>query len=91
MFPTVLSSFLTGCSNKDLNDYDPAFFTKDEYKSIMEIIDVIIPATKTKSALQVNTQVFLDQVFSQCMTPEQQSVIKEGFKQLIPGYCPHGE
>ena len=86
MFPTVLSSFLTGCNNKDLDDYAPAFFTKDEYKSITEIIDVIIPATKTKSASQVNTQVFLDQVFDQCMTAEQQSVIKTGLKQLIPGF-----
>jgi len=86
MFPTVLSSFLTGCRNNDLNDYTPAFFTKDEYKSITGIIDIIIPATKTKSASQVNTQVFLDQVFSQCMTQEQQSVIREGLKQLVPGF-----
>jgi Gluconate 2-dehydrogenase subunit 3 len=86
MFPSVLSSFLTGCSNKDMNGYEPVFFTKEEYKPIMEIIDIIIPATKTKSASQVNTQVFLDQVFLQCMTAEQQSAIKEGLKQLVPGF-----
>jgi len=86
MFPSVLSSFLTGCANKDMNGYAPVFFTKDEYKTVTEVIDIIIPATKTKSASQVNTQVFLDQVFSQCMTQEQQSVIKEGLKQLIPEF-----
>jgi hypothetical protein len=86
MFPSVLSTFLTGCANKDNSGYVPVFFTKDEYASIVGIIDVIIPATKTKSASQVSTQVFLDQVFSQCMTKEQQSVIKDGLKQLIPGF-----
>ncbi len=86
MFPAVLSSFLTGCVNHDMSDYKPVFFTEPEYKSIIPIIDIIIPVTKTKSASQVNTQIFLDQVFDQCMTAEQRSVIKEGLKQLIPGF-----
>ena len=86
MFPSVLSSFLTGCADKDMNGYAPVFFTQNEYKTITELIDIIIPVTKTKSASQVNTQVFLDQVFSQCLTQEEQSVIKEGLKQLVPAF-----
>ena len=86
MFPAVLSSFLTGCANHDMSNYKPVFFTEPEYKSIISIIDIIIPATKTKSASQVSTQVFLDQVFDQCMTAEQQAVIKEGLKKLIPEF-----
>ena len=86
MFPAVLSSFLTGCANHDMSNYKPVFFTEPEYKSIISIIDIIIPATKTKSASEVNTQIFLDQVFDQCTTAEQQAVIKEGLKQLIPGF-----
>ena len=86
MFPAVLSSFLTGCANHDMSNYKPVFFTEPEYKTIIPIIDIIIPATKTKSASEVNTQVFLDQVFDQCVTAEQQAVIKEGLKQLIPGF-----
>ena len=86
MFPTVLSSFLTGCANHDMSNYKPVFFTESQYKSIILIIDIIIPATKTKSASEVNTQIFLDQVFDQCMTTEQKSVIKEGLKQMIPAF-----
>jgi hypothetical protein len=86
MFPTVLSSFLTGCTNHDMSNYKPVFFTESEYKSIISIIDIIIPATKTKSASEVNTQIFLDQVFDQCMTAEQKSVIKDGLKQMIPAF-----
>ena len=87
MFPAVLSSFLTGCTNQDMSNYKPVFFTEPEYRSIISIIDIIIPETKTKSASQVNTQVFLDQVFDQCMTAEQQSMIKEGLKELIPEFA----
>ena len=86
MFPSVLSAFLTGCANKDQSSYSPAFFSKEEFAAVTDIIDVIIPATKTKSASQTNTQVFLDQVFSSCMTKEQQDVIKDGLKQLVPGF-----
>lgn len=86
MFPSVLSSFLTGCANQDMGGYAPVFFSKEEYKSITGIIDIIIPATKTKSASEVNTQVFLDQVFSQCLTAEEQSTLKTGLQNLITGY-----
>jgi hypothetical protein len=86
MFPSVLSSFLTGCANKDMSAYNPTFFSKDEFKSITEIIDIIIPATKTKSASQVNTQVFLDQVFTQCLTKDEQTVLKDGIKSLVKGF-----
>jgi hypothetical protein len=86
MFPSVLSSFLTGCANADMDGYIPTFFSKAEYKSITEIIDLIIPATKTKSASQVNTQVFLDQVFTQCLTKEEQTVLKAGLKTLVKGF-----
>ena len=86
MFPSVLTSFLTGCANKDMSGYVPTFFSKDEYKSITEIIDIIIPATKTKSASQVNTQVFLDQVFAQCLTKDEQTTLKDGIKNLVKGF-----
>ena len=85
LFPSVLSTFVAGCAHKDMHDYKPVFFSNEEYKSIIDIIDIIIPATATASASQVNTQVFLDQVFAQCMTPEQQQLIRQGLTQLIPG------
>lgn len=86
LFPSVLSSFLTGCANKDMSGYNSTFFSKDEFNVIPEIIDIIIPATKTKSASQVNTHVFLDQVFTQCLTKEEQTVLKDGVKNLVKGF-----
>lgn len=86
LFPSVLTTFLSGCVNKDMKDYKPLFFSEEEYKAITEIIDIIIPVTTTASASKVNTQVFLDQVFSQCMTKEQQQLIRNGLSELNPGY-----
>lgn len=83
LFPSVLSSFLTGCAHKDMSGYLPSFFTAEEYRVITEIIDIIIPATTTRSASEVNTQVFLDQVFGQCLAKEEQSTMKEGLKSLV--------
>jgi hypothetical protein len=86
MFPSVLSSFLTGCANAEMSGYVPTFFSKDEFNSMAEIIDVIIPATKTKSASQVYTHVFLDQVFTQCLDKDAQTKLKDGIKDLVKGF-----
>lgn len=86
MFPSVLSSFLTGCANAEMTGYVPTFFSKGEFRSIAEIIDIIIPATKTKSASQVNTHVFLDQVFTQCLDEDAQTKLKDGIKTLVKGF-----
>lgn len=86
LFPSVLTAFVTGCAHKDMNSYSPVFFSSEEYKAITEIIDIIIPATVTASASQVNTQVFLDQVFGQCMTKDQQQLVRDGMAQLMPSF-----
>jgi hypothetical protein len=86
LFPSVLTAFLTSCANRDMGDYSPVFFNQEEYETITSLVDIIIPATVTASASQVNTQVFLDQVFSQCLTSEQQDLIRKGIKGLMPGF-----
>ena len=86
MFPSVLSSFLAGCTNQDMTGYQPVFFDREQFKTVTEIIDIIIPGTGTKSASQVNTQVFLDQVFSQCMTQEEQKTLNSHIKTMAEGF-----
>lgn len=86
LFPSVLSGFLTGCANKEVKGYNPIFFNPEEFNAIIGIIDFIIPETTTKSASHINTHMFLDQVFSQCLTEEQQKLIKKGLSSLIPGF-----
>jgi len=81
LFPTVLTGFLASCNNKE-GSFTPEFFTHDELKTIEEVIDIIIPATKTFSASQTKAQYFLDQVFAKCLITEQQAIIKSGIAQM---------
>jgi hypothetical protein len=83
LFPSVLGAFISGCRNQEKITYHPEFFTPEEYDAVTGMIDLIIPATTTKSASGVNTQVFLDQVFSKCLDPQQQALIKEGIANYI--------
>lgn len=85
MFPSVLSGFLASCTNKEAKDNKYEFFTSEEMKTITETMDIILPATKTKSATQVNAHLFLDQIFAKCMMADQQTVIREGLVQLASG------
>ncbi|MDP4261421.1 MAG: gluconate 2-dehydrogenase subunit 3 family protein [Bacteroidota bacterium] len=85
MFPAVLSGFLASCTNTGKKEHACEFFTAAEVDTIIETIDLILPATRTLSASQVNTHVFLDQVFAKCMTDEQQAIIREGLDKLKQG------
>lgn len=85
LFPSILSGFLTACAHKEMSGYTPEFFTPEEYDAVVEVVDIIIPATVTQSASQLNTQIFLDQVFARCLNSSQQQLVRDGLAQLIPG------
>jgi len=71
-----------------MSGYSPTFFNKEQFEAITQIIDIIIPATKSKSASQVNTHIFLDQVFTQCLSPEEQTSLRTDVKNMVEGF--HG-
>jgi hypothetical protein len=81
LFPAVLTGFLASCNNKEAN-YTCEFFNSDELKTIEDVIDIIIPATKTLSASQTKAQYFLDQVFAKCLTGDQQKIIRSGIAEM---------
>ncbi len=86
LFPTVLSGFLSRCTSPEKSSFQPAFFTEKEFDALAQIIDVILPATSTKSAAEVETHVFLDEVFAKCFNTDQQKVMKEGIEKLVPEF-----
>ncbi len=86
LFPTVLTGFLTRCTQKEKEVYLPLFFTNEEYEGVARIIDVILPTTSTKAASEVETQAFLDEIFAKCFNEDQQKVMKEGLEKLIPEF-----
>jgi hypothetical protein len=85
LFPTVLTTFVSSCNNPDKKQQLLEFLTNEELGTVIETIDIILPTTKTKSASQVNTHLFLDQVFAKCMTHEQQAIMRTGIASLAKG------
>lgn len=82
LFPAVLSGFLASCTSTEKKAPVYEFFTSDEIDTVIDTIDIIIPATRTQSASAVNTHIFLDQVFAKCMNTDQQKLVHEGLTQL---------
>lgn len=80
LFPSVMVGFLTGCSS---SQQQLMFFSNSEFRVLTEMIDLIIPETKSASASETNTQYFIDEVFATCMSEEQKEVIKTGISEFL--------
>ena len=82
LYPGVLSSFLAGCKSGDNSGKPFVFFNPDEQSLIKEVIDIILPATRTKSASEVGVHYFLDGIFAVCLNNDQQALIRKGLSDL---------
>lgn len=82
LYPSVLASFLTSCNSGTADKKGFSFFSPEEQTMIVQLIDIIIPRTKTKSASDVKVEYFIDEVFSVCMAKDQQMVMKNAIAQL---------
>lgn len=80
LFSGVLAGFLSGCARPGSPEVQAEFFTPDALDVVRQMVDVILPSTKTASASMVNTHLFIDQVCAQVMTPDQQQVFREGIE-----------
>lgn len=89
LFPGILSTFFSSCQGEDVRESEDTllFFSKTEANLIKEVVDIILPATKTKSASEVGTHLFLDEVFAKCLNPEQLALIREGIIALESSYA----
>jgi hypothetical protein len=82
MFPTLLSTFAS-CGKANREKEELQFFDENEWNTLLQILDVMIPGTDTPSASDVGTQYFLDEICTHCMTKEQQQLIHEGFQMFF--------
>lgn len=81
LYPSVLNAFqVTSKTGGERSNV--AFFSSQELMLVKEVIDIILPATKTKSASEVGVHFFLDDVFAACLTSEQKELIKDGLSSL---------
>lgn len=84
MFPSILAGFMASCQKPETAGltFKQTFFTDQEFELLQEVIDLIIPATQSKSASQVNTHFFLDEVFDKCLPDSRKAALKKGMVKL---------
>lgn len=73
--PTLLG-IVQSCKGKDVLDWTPEFFSKDEGTIIHSLVDILLPKTDTPSATEVNVHVFLDKFAKEVIPTEQQDFFR---------------
>jgi len=80
-FPAVLSEFLSSCKNQD-KKLRAGFFSEEEFHLLEQITDIMLPATTTPGALDAQTPYFVDLVIKDCMSRDDQELIRKGLRQM---------
>src|SRR5438067_4490828 len=80
-FPAVLSEFVSSCNQKT-KKLRAGFFSEDEFHLLEEITDILLPATTTPGALAAQTPYFVDLVVRDCMSHDDQELIRKGLLQM---------
>lgn len=79
-FPAVLSEFISSCNVKD-KKLRAGFFSDDEFHLVEQLTDILLPKTNTPGALEVQAPYFIDLVVKDCMSHDDQQLIKKGLQQ----------
>jgi hypothetical protein len=80
-FPAVLGEFLSSCNSKD-KKLRAGFFSVDEFNLLEQVCDIILPRTSTPGALDIQLPYFIDMVLKECVSREDQQLIKNGLRNL---------
>ncbi|NER09772.1 Gluconate 2-dehydrogenase subunit 3 [Muriicola jejuensis] len=80
--PTLLS-LVQGCKEADTVDWTPDFFTKEEGKVLIQLVDIILPKTDTPSASEVNVHVFIDRFTNEIMEDVQRDMTQLSLNKFI--------
>ena len=80
-FPAIVSEFLSSCQTKN-KTLRAGFFSDDEFHLIEGITDGLIPQTSTPGALQAQVPYFIDLVVKNCISSDDQQMIKKGLQQM---------
>ena len=80
-FPSVLSEFISSCNTKQ-KKLRAGFFSDDEFRLTELLLDTTFPKTGTPGALEIQLPYFIDLVVENCMSANDQQLIKKGLQQL---------
>lgn len=80
-FPGVLAEFVSSCQS-NTKTLRAGFFSAGEFGLIEQVTDILLPRTSTPGALDAQVPYFLDLVVMNCLSPDDQQLIKRGLQQL---------
>lgn len=79
--PTVMS-ILQSCTT-DKATWTPTFLTEEQGVVLKDIIDVILPATDTPAASELNVAEFIDRYFDEVLMSQEQEEVKGSMDALL--------
>ncbi len=71
-FSGSLLTLLQACQSQARLDWEPRFLRTDHAQLVSSLVDTILPATDTPGGLDVNADVFIDLIFDQLYSDEDQ-------------------
>ena len=74
--PTIFN-MLSSCT-AEVNTWSPLFLSSEEKHMVNQLADIILPASDTPGALDVNVPQFLDLMYHDIETKENQELFKKG-------------
>ena len=80
-FPVILGEFITSCNSKE-KSLRAGFFSDEEFTLVEQVTDTLLPKTTTPGALEARVPYFIDLVVKNCMSQNDQQLIKKGLKNI---------
>lgn len=80
---SLLASILSGCVTKNVNGYQPKFFSSDEFELVNILVDTILPKTDSPSASEVGVDQTIDSIVTAVYKQEDRDAYAQHFSTLV--------
>lgn len=77
--PTI-AGILNGCTPNPELTWEPAFFSEDQARLVMEMAEAILPETDTPGAKALGVPGFIEEMISLCYNPAERTRFMEGLE-----------
>jgi hypothetical protein len=79
----AVASMMQSCSGQDRVDWEPVFFSQEEASTVAAMVDVLLPQTETPGGLELKIDLFVDLMFKESLSPEDQKHVRDGLASFL--------
>ncbi len=81
----LLTTILAGCttSKETITDFNPRFFSREDFQLVHELVDVILPGTDSPAASEVGVDQTIDAIVASVYKEEDQVAYRNKFIALV--------